>query len=90
MHETIISSCGGLLPPIYQTSSELLTISKVGVLGTILFMRLRSSLVTKPGVIGTRGVYGWYGEYGMALAVNGVLPVGDKGSVLSKTVCLVV
>jgi hypothetical protein len=44
---------------LYQTSSELLTISVVGVLGTILFILLLSSLVTREGVMGTTGVYGW-------------------------------
>ena len=63
----------------------------VGVFGTILFMRFRSSFVTREGVTGTTGVNGWYGEYGTAPAVRGVLPVvGESGPLLSKTVCLVV
>lgn len=63
--------------------------STVGVLGTMRFIRLRSSLVTRDGVIGTRGVNGWYGEYGTP-AVIGVLPPGDNGPLRSKTVCFVV
>lgn len=42
----------------YQISSDDLTISKVGVLGFMLFMRLRSALVTSEGVIGIHGVCG--------------------------------
>lgn len=42
----------------YQTSSSLLTISKVGVLGTILFIRFLSSFVTRLGVMGMQGVNG--------------------------------
>jgi hypothetical protein len=50
---------GQLCPKIlYHTSSEDFTISNVGVLGTILFIRFRSSLVTNVGVIGTQGVNG--------------------------------
>lgn len=47
--------CGELA---YQTSSELWTISKVGVLGTIFFIRFLSSFVTKEGVTGMQGVKG--------------------------------
>lgn len=42
----------------YQTSSALLTISSVGVLGTIFLIRLLSSLVTRLGVTGMQGVKG--------------------------------
>jgi hypothetical protein len=74
----------------YQISSDDLTISRVGVLGFMLFMRLRSALVTSEGVIGMHGVCGWYGVYGTGAPVQGVLkPDGESGA-LSKTVCLVV
>ena len=46
----------------YHTSSSLLTISSVGVLGTIFFILFRSALVTNVGVIGMMGEKGWYGE----------------------------
>jgi hypothetical protein len=49
----------GWFPWAHQISSELLTISIVGVLGIVFLIRLRSSLVTKLGVTGTHGVKGW-------------------------------
>jgi hypothetical protein len=44
---------------IYQMSSLFLTMATVGVLGSILFIRLRSSLVTRLGVMGMTGENGW-------------------------------
>lgn len=49
-------------PNDHQISSAFLTISNVGVLGSSLLIRLRSSLVTRLGVMGITGENGWYGE----------------------------
>jgi hypothetical protein len=43
----------------HQYSSSPLTISTVGVLGSILRIRFRSALVTTLGVMGTSGENGW-------------------------------
>ena len=58
----ISSGCWRKDARIYHISSELLTNCVVGVLGTIRLILLRSSLVTRDGVIGTTGENGWYGE----------------------------
>lgn len=68
----------------------LATISTVGVFGSYRFIRFRSALVTRLGVIGTTGENGWYGEYGTGAPVHGVCaPEGDSGCARSNTVCLV-
>lgn len=74
----------------YQMSSVFFTISTVGVLGSSLFIRLRSALVTRLGVMGTTGEKGWYGLYGTAAPVNGVCMPGDIGMARVKTVSFVV
>lgn len=56
--DSIVFTLHSTTHSVYQISSELLTSSVVGVFGTMRFMRLRSSLVTKPGVMGTQGVNG--------------------------------
>jgi hypothetical protein len=71
-------------------SSALFTISTVGVLGSILLIRLRSALVTKLGVMGMTGEKGWYGVYGTGAPVSGVFTPGDIGIARVKTVSLVV
>lgn len=49
-------NANALVANLHQTSSVFLTISVVGVLGIIFFIRFLSSLVTREGVMGTQGV----------------------------------